>query len=60
MAVDQQCRVGKLPEAVVSLESLGQNHWLENSLSPGNVSTGSRWRGRVRAEGPTLLEIIFK
>lgn len=50
LAADQQCWVGNLPEALVSLESLGQNRWLEKSLSPGNISAG----GREVAEKSTL------
>lgn len=49
-----------LPEVLVSLKSLGQNHWLENSVSPGNFFAGGKWKGlRVGAKGSTLLEVLF-
>lgn len=47
-----------MPEALVRLESLGQSHWPENSLSPGNVFAGVRL-GAGWAEKSTLLEIFF-
>lgn len=58
LAADQRCRVGNLPEALVSLESLGQIPWLEKSLSPGNVSAGGR-SGVGVTEKSTLFECFF-
>lgn len=50
--------MGNLPEALVSLESLGQIPWLEKSLSPGNVSAGGR-SGVGVTEKSTLFECFF-
>lgn len=44
LAADQPCKMGSLPEALVSLESLGQKPWLEKSLSAGNIFAGGMWR----------------
>lgn len=59
LAADQPCKMGSLPEALVSLESLGQKPWLEKSLSAGNIFAGGTWEGGGRTEGSTLPEVFF-
>lgn len=39
--------MGNLPEVIVSPESLGQNPWLDNSVSPGNFFAGGSCGGVV-------------
>lgn len=58
--------MGKLPEVLVSPESLGQNHWRENSVSSGNFFAGAgglvgrkERRGRERPKGLLYLRFFF-
>lgn len=59
LAADQPCKMGSLPEALVSLESLGQKPWLEKSLSAGNIFAGGTWRGVGGLKGLLYLRFSF-
>lgn len=59
LAADQPCKMDSLPEALVSLESLVQNPWLEKSLFAGNIFAGGTWSGVGGLKGLLYLRFFF-